>query len=128
MLIVYILTIICRYFGPSWLGAQVRHRPSLLGAEMSSYLIMHVIQCAPADLVWYLIHSKIVSMIRKYHTHKLQTNPWHHEEEPHNNHETPGRQNKAKQPAMSSPLRCLDWTRKRWRNTSRTACLVVNPI
>ena len=24
-------------------------------------------------------------MIRKYHNHKLQTNPWHSEEEPHNN-------------------------------------------
>ena len=35
---------------------------------------------------------KIVSMIRKYH--KLQTNPWHREEEPHNNHETPVRQTK----------------------------------
>ena len=22
--------------------------------------------------------SKIVRMIRKYHNHKLQTNPWHH--------------------------------------------------
>ena len=32
-------------------------------------------------------------MIRKYHNHKLQTNPWHREEEPQNNHETPGRQN-----------------------------------
>ena len=31
-------------------------------------------------------------MIRKYHNHKLQTNPRHREEEPHNNHETPGRQ------------------------------------
>ena len=30
-------------------------------------------------------------MIRKYHNHKLQTNPWHCEEEPHNNHRTPGR-------------------------------------
>ena len=29
-------------------------------------------------------------MIRKYH--KLQTNQRHHEEEPHNKHETPGRQ------------------------------------
>ena len=29
---------------------------------------------------------KIVSIIRKDHNHKLQTNPWHHEEEPHNNH------------------------------------------
>ena len=38
--------------------------------------------------------SKIVSMIRKYHNHKLQTNPWHSEDEPHNNHETPGRQTK----------------------------------
>ena len=34
-------------------------------------------------------------MIRKYHSHKLQTNPWHRKEEPHNNHETPGRQSKA---------------------------------
>ena len=25
-------------------------------------------------------------MVRKYHNHRLQTNPWHHEEEPHNNH------------------------------------------
>ena len=33
-------------------------------------------------------------MIRKHLTHKLQTNLWHHEEEPHNNHETPGRQRK----------------------------------
>ena len=26
-------------------------------------------------------------MIRKYHNHKLQTNPLHREEEPHNNHD-----------------------------------------
>ena len=32
--------------------------------------------------------KKIVSMIRKHHNHKLQTNPWHSEEEPHNNHKT----------------------------------------
>ena len=31
-------------------------------------------------------------MIRIYHNHKLQTNPWHREEEPHNTLETPGRQ------------------------------------
>ena len=33
-------------------------------------------------------------MIRKYHNHNLQTNPWRREEETHNNHETPGRQTK----------------------------------
>ena len=33
-------------------------------------------------------------MIRKYHNLKLQTNPWHREDEPHNNHQTPGRQTK----------------------------------
>ena len=33
-------------------------------------------------------------MIRKYHIHKLQTNPWHRREEPPYNHETPGRQTK----------------------------------
>ena len=31
-------------------------------------------------------------MIRKYHNHKLQTSPWHREEELINHHETPGRQ------------------------------------
>ena len=35
-------------------------------------------------------------MIRKYHNHKPQTNPWHREEEPLNHHETPGRQIKLK--------------------------------
>ena len=29
-------------------------------------------------------------MIRKYHNHKPQTTPWHHEEEPLNHHETSG--------------------------------------
>ena len=38
--------------------------------------------------------SKVVSMIWKYDNHKLQTSPWYREEEPHNNHETPGRQTK----------------------------------
>ena len=33
-------------------------------------------------------------MVRKYHNHKLQTIPWHHEEVPHNNHDTPERQTK----------------------------------
>ena len=33
-------------------------------------------------------------MTRKYHNHKLQTTPWHREEEPLNHHKTPGRQNK----------------------------------
>ena len=40
-------------------------------------------------------------MIRKYHNHKLQTNPWHREEEPHNNYKTPGRQTKqSNQPSL----------------------------
>ena len=33
-------------------------------------------------------------MIRKYHNHKLQTNPWHREEGPHNNYQTSGTQTK----------------------------------
>ena len=45
-------------------------------------------------------------MIRKYHNHKQQTNPWHREEEPHNNHETPGRQtNQSNQ--LSLPLKMI---------------------
>ena len=55
-------------------------------------------------------------MIRKYHNHKSQTTPWHHEEEPLNHHETPRRQIKKKQPALSLsfvPIKIialLEWT------------------
>ena len=51
-------------------------------------------------------------MIRKYHNHKLQTNPWHHKEEPHNNHETPGRQTKQSN-QLSRPIKMIakvEWT------------------
>ena len=41
-------------------------------------------------------------MIRKYHNHKLQINPWHREEESHNNYETPGTKTKQK-PQLSLP-------------------------
>ena len=43
-------------------------------------------------------------MIRKYHNHKLQTNPLYREEEPHNNHETPGRQTKQSNQLSLSQL------------------------
>ena len=55
-------------------------------------------------------------MIRKYHNHKLQTNPWHREEEPHNNHETPGRQSKATSPLF--PIEMIakpEWTQSNAR-------------
>ena len=29
------------------------------------------------------VNIKQVSIIKKYHNHTLQTNPWHREEEPH---------------------------------------------
>ena len=40
-------------------------------------------------------------MIVKYHNHKLQTTPWHREEEPLNDHETPGRQIKQSNPTAT---------------------------
>ena len=49
-------------------------------------------------------------MVRKYHNHKLQPNPWHREEEPHNNHEALGKQTKQSNQislpnlSLSSPL------------------------
>ena len=42
-------------------------------------------------------------MIRKYHNHKPQTTPWHREEEPLKNHETPGRQINLR-PALNESL------------------------
>ena len=53
---------------------------------MTSDLGLH---CLPIGTI-----PEIVSMIGKYHNHKLQRNQCHHKEEPHNNHETPGRQTK----------------------------------
>ena len=51
-------------------------------------------------------------MIRKYHNHKLLTNPRYLEEELHNNPETPGRQ--AKQSNQLCPpiemIARLEWT------------------
>ena len=41
-------------------------------------------------------------MIRKYHNHKLQTTPWHCEEEPLNHHETP-----VKIFSLTVPRRCF---------------------
>ena len=41
-------------------------------------------------------------MIGKYHNHTLQTNPWHREEEPHNNHKTTGRQTKQRNQQATS--------------------------
>ena len=53
-------------------------------------------------------------MIRKYHNHKLQTNPWHREKEPHNNHETPGRQtNQSNQFSLPYQADCKSRTKHR---------------
>ena len=54
----------------------------------------------------------VMSMIRKYQNHKLQTTPWHREEEPLNHHETPGRQIKQSN-RLSLPIKMiaiLEWT------------------
>ena len=49
---------------------------------------------------------KIVSEYdQECHNHKLQTSPWYREEEPHNNHETPGRQTKKQSNQLSLPYR-----------------------
>ena len=54
-----------------------------------------------------------MSLIRKYHNHKLQTSPWYREEEPHSNHETPGRQTKESNQLSLLPIKMvsnLEWT------------------
>ena len=46
-----------------------------------------------------------MSMIRKYHNHKLQTTPWHREEEPLSHHKTPGRQIKQSKQLSLFPIK-----------------------
>ena len=55
-----------------------------------------------ADVIW--IKN---SMIRKLHNHKLQTTPWHREEEPFNHHETPGRQIKQSKQLSLLPFKMI---------------------
>ena len=50
------------------------------------------------------IVRKSHTTITKHQEDKLQTNPFHREEEPHNNHETPGRQIKQSN-QLSLPYR-----------------------
>ena len=57
-------------------------------------------------------------MIRKYHTHKLQTNQWHREEEPYHNHETPRRQ---KKPSNQLSLPHQDYLKTRMGTKKHTA-------
>ena len=48
-------------------------------------------------------------MIRKYHNHNLQTTPWHREEEPHNNHETPGLEVIKHESILRLKIKRNDW-------------------
>ena len=57
------------------------------------YRQLNIFSTYKADLICFT--RKIVSeydQIRKYHNHNPQTTLWHREEEPLNQHETPGRQ------------------------------------
>ena len=64
-------------------------------------------------------------MIRIYHNHKLQTNLWQREEEPRNNHETPGRQSKATSSLFPIKMIAkLEWTQS---NTQQNIEQLQNP-
>ena len=57
-------------------------------------------------------------MIRKHHNLGLHTNPWHREEEPHNIHEIPERQNKqSSQPSLPHQDDCKAIMDKKYRTT-----------
>ena len=73
--------------------SSITKRFELYGVFPFNNKIFTVVKFAPSIVTNRLL-SKIVSMIKKYHNHKLQTNPWYCKEEPHNNNETPGRQTK----------------------------------
>ena len=59
-------------------------------------------------------------MIRKYHNHKLQTNPWHCEEESHTNQETPGRQTK-----QSNQLKMIAILKKKSSNVQQNRTITT---
>ena len=54
-------------------------------------------------------YTKVI-MNRK--DHNLQTTPWHRKEEPHSNHETPGKQSKATSSLLPiETIAKLEWTK-----------------
>ena len=63
------------------------------------------------------VQAGLLKIVSEYHqeiphNHKLQTHPWHREEEPQNYHETPGRQTKPSN-QLTLPRRGvakLEWT------------------
>ena len=82
-----------------------------------------------------LLTSEISSLvkshknIRKYHNHKLQKKPWTREEEPHNNHETPGRQTKQRNSSLFpiEMIAKLEWTQSNaQQNITRPRSAVGN--
>ena len=56
--------------------------------------------------------TKIVSMIRKYHNHKLQTNPLHREEKPHSNHQIDKQSKAASSLFPIKMIAKLEWTQQ----------------
>ena len=68
-------------------------------------------------------------MIKTYHNHKLQTNPRHREEEPHNNHETPGRETKQSNQPSPPNHKTRRGTKKRTtkhRTTTESMGVTIN--
>ena len=65
-------------------------------------------------------------MIRKYHNHILQTNPLHPQGEPHNNHETPGRQTKPETSSLF-PIKMIAKLEGTLRNVQQNIEQLQNP-
>ena len=59
--------------------------------------------------------------------HKLQTNPWHLEEEPHNNHEAPGRQTKQSNLSSLFPIEMIAKLEWRQSNAQQNIEQLQNP-
>ena len=122
MFIVYILMITCRYFGPSWLGAEFVRGWNV---QLPDYACNSVRTRGSDVMLDSFKNSEYDQEIPHSQTADKPVALWGGAtQQSRDTRKT----NKAKQSALSSPLRWLDWTRSRWRNTSRSACLVVNPI
>ena len=69
-----------------------------------------------------------MTIIRKYHNHKLQTDLWYREEDPHNNHETTGRHTKQNNQLSLShrdDCKAVEWTQS---NAQQNIEQLQNPV
>ena len=101
-----------------------------VNGKMATYKLLFISVLGMLTIGWnvYFQRNYKQTQIRNSeYDQEIQTNPWHHQEEPHNNHKTPGRQTKQSNQLSLFPIEMiakLEWTQS---NTQQNIEQLQNP-